>query len=393
MNSTASSLIDGVNWSRLSHAYAVADDTPEHLRALVREDDDAYAAALDHLYGAVLHQGTVYPATGPALRAVAAVLDDDAVRRHASDTGSRLSDLLGWIDAVADSASWHREIEVPDAAPSDTEIDAHHRRMQIDTDTDEWGSDTYSYLWSRAAVALADDCAAVLPAVGRFLTDADDDVRQAALDAYVRLAALRDDKATLVNPLAEGLKSIAARDERAVLVLGLGDLGVDTTPWLSDDDAAIRACAAMSLTGSAEATAVLVDLLRDPLATDEWFARRPSRFDMRVHVGLLQNLVAREVTLGEILPACLAVIRIAHGGLGADLTWGPILQVAFPDAEFQPGVRPDPPSGLDEDQRAVLRELVANDALWDRSDGNAKLARMRVGLPDEREAVATMVDA
>lgn len=382
-----SSLIDDANWPRLTHAYAAATDTPAHLQALVQDDDDAFAAALDHLYGTVLHQGTVYPATGPSLRVVAAMLDHDAVRR-AAGTGSRLAELLGWIDAVADSASWHRDIEVPDVTPSDAEIDVHFSNLE---DDDEWASDTCQYLWSRAAVALPDDCAAVLPAVGRFVSDADDAVRLAALDAYVHLAALQDDRAALGSPLLEALGRASTRDERAVLVLGLGDLGVDTTAWLSDDDAAVRACAAMSLAGSAEATAVLVNALQDPLAADEWFERRPSRFDMRVHFGLLQNLLVREVGLGEILPACLAVIRVAQGGLWADMSWGPVLRVAFPGVEFKAGVRPDPPSGLDESQRAVLRALVANDALWDPRDGNAGLARMRVGLSDKHEDVAQLV--
>jgi hypothetical protein len=184
------------------------------------------------------------------------------------------------------------------------------------------------------------------------------------------------------------VESASGRDERAVVVLGLGDLGADTTRWLSDDDPAIRACAALSLTGSVEATAILVEALHDPLAADEWFTRCPSRFDMRVHFALVANLLAREASLAEILPACLAAVRVAQGGLWSDMTWGPILLRTFPGVEFLPGVRPDPPRNLDEAQKAVLRELVANDDLWDRRDGNANLARMRVGLPDDRDAVA-----
>lgn len=157
------------------------------------------------------------------------------------------------------------------------------------------------------------------------------------------------------------------------------------------DDLAIRACAALSLTGSVEATAVLVEALQDPLAVDAWFTRRPSRFDMRVHFGLVTNLLARDVGLAEILPACLPVVRVAQGGLWSDMTWGPILLRAFPGVEVVPGVRPDPPRNLDEAQKAVLRELVANDGLWDSRDGNANRARMRVGLPDDRDAVAGLV--
>ncbi|GAB3165090.1 hypothetical protein GCM10027059_22260 [Myceligenerans halotolerans] len=384
MSTTTSSLINEVNWARLSHAYGIATDTPENLHALVRDDNADFAYALDFLYGAVLHQGTVYPATGPSLRAVAAMLDDDIVRRPAPDDPSRLVGLLRWIDAVADSASWHEEVEVPDIpAPSDEEIDAHFRDLQEDAESPE----ITEYLWARAALALPDDCTAVLPSVGRFLTDSDDDVRLAALDAYVHLAALQDDKAAMADPLVTAAKAATARDERAVLVLGLGDLGADTTPWLSDDDPAIRACAAMSLPRSPEATTVLIDLLQDPLAADDWFGTPPSRFHLRIHFGLLENLLDREVTLAQVLPACLAVIRVAEGGLWSGMTWAPILLTTFPGTHVE-APRSEPPSDLDEHQREVLRALVANDKLWDPRDGNARGARRPVGLPDDRDAVA-----
>ncbi|ATE53278.1 MULTISPECIES: hypothetical protein [Actinosynnema] len=59
-------------WSTLFHAYGSASDTPEHLRALV--DGGDIRAALDHLSSAVVHQGTVWSATPPALAVVGAVL-------------------------------------------------------------------------------------------------------------------------------------------------------------------------------------------------------------------------------------------------------------------------------------------------------------------------------
>jgi hypothetical protein len=388
MSSTKTPLVDDVNWSRLFHAYGVASDTARHLPGLVSDDDAAFDEALDHLHGAVLHQGTVYPATVPSLRIVAGMLHDQGLRRRDEHGRSRLAALLEWIDAVGDSASWYEDPDVSDTAePTDEDVDAFYRAMAAD-DEEVWGSELSQYLWARSITELPAACREALTTVSAFLTDEDETVRSAALDAYVRLAAVQPDRATLAGPLATAVDAASGRDERAVVVLGLGDLGSDTTRWLSDDDPAIRACAALSLTGSAEATAVLVEALQDPLAVDEWFTRRPSRFDMRVHFGLVANLLARDVGLAEILPACLPVVRVAEGGLWSDMTWGPILLRTFPGVEFLPGVRPDPPRNLNEAQKAVLRELVANDDLWDRRDGNANLARMRVGLTDDRDAVA-----
>lgn len=394
MDSTRTPLVDDVDWSRLFHAYGVASDTSRHLRALVSDDEAAFGAAVDHLFGAVLHQGTVYPATVPALRVVAGTLHDQAyrqaLRRQDEHGQSRLVSLLEWIDAVGDSASWHEDTRASDAAePTEKDIDAFYRAMAAD-DESVWESELNHYLWARSIAELPGACGEALASVSMFLADDDEAVRSAALDAYVRLAAVQPDLAAPAGPLTAAVEAASGRDERAVVVLGLGDLGVDTTRWLSDDDPAIRACAALSLTGSAEATAVLVEVLQDPSAVDEWFTRTPSRFDMRVHFGLVANLLARDVDLAEILPACLPAIRVAQGGLWSDMTWGPILLRTFPGVQFQPGVRPDPPRNLDEAQKAVLRALVANDDLWDRRDGNANLARMRVGLPDDRAAVARL---
>jgi hypothetical protein len=391
MGSTKTPLVDELDWSRLFHAYGVASDTSRHLHALVSDDDATFGKALDHLYSAVLHQGTVYPATGPALRVVAGMLHVRALRRRDERGRSRLASLLEWMDAVGDSASWHEDTREPDAAePTDEDIDAFYRAMAADEES-VWESELNHYLWARSIAELPAACGAALTSVSTFLIDGDEAVRLAALDAYVRLAAVQRDRVALSGPLTAALEAASGRDEHAVVVLGLGDLGADTTPWLSDDDPAIRACAALSLTSSVEATAVIVEALQDPLAVDEWFTSRPSRFDMRVHFGLVANLLARDIGLAEILPACLSVVRVAKGGLWTDMTWGPILLRTFPGVAFLPGVRPDPPRKLDEAQKAVLRELLANDDLWDRRDGNAKMARMRVGLPDDRDAVASLV--
>ncbi|MFD7307281.1 hypothetical protein [Promicromonospora sp. NPDC059942] len=327
MGPTKTPLVNEVDWSRLFHAYGVAADTSRHLQGLVSDDDAAFADGLDHLHGAVLHQGTVYPATVPSLRVVAGMLHDPALRRRDDHGKSRLASLLEWIDAVGDSASWHEDTHESDTPePTDEDVDAFYRAMAAD-DESVWDSEVNDYLWGRSIAELPAACGEALTSVSTYLTD---------------------------------------------------------------DDPAIRACAALSLMDSAEATALLVEALHDPLAADVWFARRPSCFDIRVHFALVANLLARDAGLAELLPAFLPVIRAAKGRLWSNMTWGPILLKAFPGVEFQPGVRPDPPRNLDEAQKAVLRELVANNDLWDGGDGNANLARMRVGLPDDRDAVAAL---
>ncbi|MFD6225709.1 hypothetical protein ACFWFZ_02310 [Streptomyces sp. NPDC060232] len=84
--------LDHVQWHDLTHAYGPAADVPELIRALYTDDDTA-EAAVHELYGNIHHQGTVYPASAPAVPFLAhAVL-------HAP---RRRDELLMLLAALAD---------------------------------------------------------------------------------------------------------------------------------------------------------------------------------------------------------------------------------------------------------------------------------------------------
>ncbi|BCJ76555.1 hypothetical protein CS0771_60990 [Catellatospora sp. IY07-71] len=68
--------IDASRFAGLLHAYGWAVDTSGHLAALAERDPAARDAALDHLWSAVLHQGTPWTATPPAAVAVAGLVGD-----------------------------------------------------------------------------------------------------------------------------------------------------------------------------------------------------------------------------------------------------------------------------------------------------------------------------
>ncbi|MFE6100508.1 hypothetical protein ACFVQ4_11140 [Streptomyces laurentii] len=97
---------DTVAWERLFHAYGAATDTREILAGPL-------AAAEDHLWSAILHQGTVWPATAPVLAAVAdrlaeaPVLGLAFIRDVASSVriGDAAEELRGQV-AAADTAAW-----------------------------------------------------------------------------------------------------------------------------------------------------------------------------------------------------------------------------------------------------------------------------------------------
>ncbi|MFD9004599.1 hypothetical protein ACFV0T_27190 [Streptomyces sp. NPDC059582] len=59
--------LDSVQWHALTHAYGPAEDVPDLIRALYDEDEETVCGAVYELYGNIHHQGTIYPASAPAV--------------------------------------------------------------------------------------------------------------------------------------------------------------------------------------------------------------------------------------------------------------------------------------------------------------------------------------
>jgi hypothetical protein len=72
--------IKSVPWAQLSHAYGVATDVPVWLRRL--QKPRSALQALDDLYAAVLHQGSVYSATPLAARFIARLAAETATPKR-----------------------------------------------------------------------------------------------------------------------------------------------------------------------------------------------------------------------------------------------------------------------------------------------------------------------
>lgn len=97
-------------YAALLHAYGLAVDTPGHLAALADDDPAARARALEHLWSAIIHQGTPWIATPPVALDVAALLTDSRV----TDSCLR-AELLNLLAAVAEAGSiTDRDLSEPD---------------------------------------------------------------------------------------------------------------------------------------------------------------------------------------------------------------------------------------------------------------------------------------
>ncbi|SDE47214.1 hypothetical protein [Rhodococcus tukisamuensis] len=387
------------DWNRLFHAYAVATDTPAHLDALVAADETAFSTAMEHLYGAVLHQGTIYPATAPAVAAVAQSVSfwsADADRKTAS---ARLPALVDFLDAAGDSLTLVGELFADEGevvSPSDEEEREFFEALASDDEEESeeaWASPVAGVLMALAVPALRQQTHPVLEGLLQLMRSDTTAHKAGAVSALARWNG--NSTAPYQRRVVAALRSFAdsatERDDRAAAVLALGTVGADVSAWLADADPAIRACAALYLPRSGQAAEELVRALTRPDEVDQWFGRRPSSFPMHVRFALLNSLLQRETSFAAVLPAAVATAQLSTP-YTADNDWGPLLRAAFPEVEFVPGEYPPLPENIGAPQRQFLAALVANESLWGTNVGNAGLAFMRVGLPYDRQAIAVLLE-
>ncbi|WP_189263422.1 hypothetical protein [Streptomyces fuscichromogenes] len=97
--------LDHVDWSGFGHAYGSAEDVPALLRDLASPVEETAAEAEQELWSSIVHQGTVYSATAPAVPFLARLVAG----------GVRRSALVGMLGVIAGSAD-ERGLPVPGAA-------------------------------------------------------------------------------------------------------------------------------------------------------------------------------------------------------------------------------------------------------------------------------------
>ncbi|MFL1381026.1 hypothetical protein [Nocardiopsis protaetiae] len=276
--STGNDVLAATDWKKTFHAYGLGTDVPEHLSLLLSDDRTDHARALEHLYSALVHQGTVYSATVPAARFVAQVLADPRLDAPVDGTPLRAR-LLGFLRDAAEGIAGHLYEPAP-PVPDEAERDRVYAALASD-DEDEaidiWEDEAFeSLMYHEAGVALRDAAPELHAAVHPHLTHPDRLTRIHAVEAAGAVARLGGPA-----PDLSGAADMAeTRDEGAVIVLVLGETGVDTTEFLTHADPAIRACAALApgQRGNPAALAELLEAVRDPEAAQGWFDRCPERF-------------------------------------------------------------------------------------------------------------------
>lgn len=376
-------LLTEIDWSRLSHAYGPATDTPGHLRRLFEDDEDRWAEAIDHLGGAVIHQSTIYPATAPAALVVVGLLEDPRLARPLPGARDERLSIRAWLVGFLAEVAEGTE---PDRTREEL-LDAYGEPDDADSaDLSSW--DPESSADFQAIIACRDIAPALLdPVLGRLRDE----------DLYVRVEAARTAAALSRVPtlesrrgeIIERLEWIARIGdeyyERASVLLKLAALGTVDRTFLADPHPGIRLCAAIAanLSDDPDATREIMTALIDPVPG--WYPD-PNLllFDSPRHL-LVDQAIRRTKSFDELLPVAVKVAGNATMESGYS-DWGPLLAAAFPEPVTDAG-------SLTAAQRAYLNALIDNDDLWRPAPppttpetfwGPDKLFA-RVGLPRDRD--------
>ncbi|MFJ6657487.1 HEAT repeat domain-containing protein [Streptomyces sp. NPDC091377] len=193
--------IDDIDWPSLRHAYGSARDVPELLRGLASEDPAERETALDGMYGAVHHQGSVYDSTLACVPFLLAL----AAREGGRDRGG-IVELLVSIGGEADGPDGGDASDDHSGTGGSGAVRASRTRRRSAAETD---------LRTRARDAVR----AGAPVFTRLAGDTDVCVRRAVPRALV---GFLDEPARVLEQLQDWLHR--EHDDRVLIALteGLG---------------------------------------------------------------------------------------------------------------------------------------------------------------------------
>jgi hypothetical protein len=295
--------MNDVDWSGLFHALGSAEDTPRHLAALLGDGDWAFVNGYSHLWQATLRrEGKAWPVTAPTAMIAANLLNDPSLWPADPTMADAMLAYLYAVGTAADLGDQTAEIRAQ----------VEYRASQLRAWTGDYLSadaDGRSRMWQdgtglgelvldQAALACFDLAPTLLRRALPHLTSERAGRRTCAAAAVGSLA--RHPAASAQRPaLREQLTSMAqaadSANERATIVVAIGDLGGDTRPWLTDPHEGVRGSAALApaLADDDTADRVLRELARSPRAFNDSFrdtdTAPPLQFQFKPHLDLLTS--------------------------------------------------------------------------------------------------------
>jgi hypothetical protein len=375
-----------VDWDNLDHAYGRAADAPGQLLALIGDDSQAQSRAVGYLDAAMLHQGSVFSATAPFIRLVAAVLADPA-------TAVTVEDILPWdpdprplraalLDYLREFAracqlETSDEALLRDAYPVGRD-EKDLQRIHDAARACDWrldpnpatrtpppaalveAMDDTEYcraMEARDLLACREVIADVFDAAFALITDCESAVRTSAMTVATYCLddpTLCDRKPALIKVMKDTAALSPEPRQRAAAARLLGDLGHCPQALLHDEHPGVRACAALAPQFADDQHAIreLVVALEAPQEVDRWFTGHLPGQEGWLHRDLATALADRADDLEAVLPAALGLATLsATLNYGHDLA--PFVHLAFPEPLTEDSV-------LTAAQRTFLNALLDN---------------------------------
>jgi HEAT repeat protein len=346
--------LDAVNWAALGHAYGSAEDVPWLLRQVRSADARIREDALHELCFTIVHQGSRYSATAPAVPFLVELAT-------APDTHNRAR----LVHLLAYAAVGHDQDNLPDGIVTLDQL----RHTTSWPDKPEYGA------W---AVAAYQAVQAALPVLLPLLEEADDRLRR---ETAHLLAWFPSFAPASLPRLRAQVHREPSRYTKVTMIVAVGLLAGATgqtsdTPWLSEllagPDPLLRWAAATALARLAPehppeaAVQELLGWLTDPPESDSFALQAnpdafPSHDDMPFGDYTLQTLVRPGLAARQrVTEALLAKLEGASGWRAEGLLWE-LMVVAFAGDPQAP--RP-PFAGLDPLQQRIVGALAKMPWIW-----------------------------
>ena len=399
------------DWSEIHGAYEPATEFPEQLMAVAFGDESAAMAALNDLSENVNHQGTCYPATGPA---VPFLIDALAVQESPlvkTRVVRLLAGIVGGVGLFMEDDT--EELLVDENLEEDDESEgvSYHTIAKC-----VWnGLDVFEELLSHEQDAdLRMHTAHLLGLLvelgaSRAAEGPPDVFDRAVAALFQRVSTETDDLA--LGSVALALGRVVAHDARARDPLRqlLGHAGEVASVMAalalvqSDDQERHEVAAAERLVRTMPLSDE-IDALLNPVASDRKGGRCFPWVWGRLRFQLCHSLCdwsqGSEQRMEQVLPALLCCVRAANK-YTAESDVGPVLRWLWPDRriefELVDGranvkhpelLEPEDITGI---RKTVVEACYENRRIWNTSIGNTDLVFIEVGLPTKRAAVRKLL--
>ena len=375
--------LNAVNWAALGHAYGSAEDVPGLLRQVRSADPKVRKDAVQELCSTIVHQGTRYSATAPAVPFLIQLATAPDTHNRA-----RLVNLLAYAAVGYDNAS------LPDGILTLDQL-----RHTTNTPGDE-------HMYGPWALAAYQAVQAALPALLPLLDEADDRLRR---ETAHLLAWFPSFAPASLPRLRARLDLETERDTRVTMIVAIGLLAganddTGDTPWLSEllagPDPIVQWAAATALARlfpehpPEPAVHELLGWLTDqpdtnPFTLDANPHAFPPPDDMPFGEYTLQTLVRPgPAACQRVAEALLAKLDDAEGCQAESLLWD-LMVVAF---EGDPQAPRPSFAGLNPLQQQIVGALIRMPWIWQAEPGEripADNPLWAYGLPSTQEGLRT----